>query len=223
MPAKGDRNDGCKGGAGSAGTLARCAGRRRSRARRRATRTRSRSADGHGAPRSCSAWRRQRGGRPSATARSELEHGGGDAAGMHRDRRPVACEGSTCGRSAGRSTATEQRAQWSRLVCAALEAGRVEDVLAALRPARGDLRRSGEGVKHVVGERFKRRGMCWSVAGTHAVLALRAAVFNDRYDDFCAHPTKRILGGLSTMCHQMSHTPRVRAIAFGPRWGENRP
>ena len=64
-----------------------------------------RAADGRGTPRSCSASRRQRGGWPSARE-VDLEHGGGDAAGMRRDRRPVACEGSTCGSSAGRGTAT---------------------------------------------------------------------------------------------------------------------
>ena len=43
--------------------------------------------------------------------------------------------------------------------------------------------------KGLVGERFKRRGVRWSVAGANAVLALRAAVFNDRYDDFWQPPT----------------------------------
>ena len=38
--------------------------------------------------------------------------------------------------------------------------------------------------KGLVGERFKRRGMRWSVAGANAVLALRAAIFNEDYDDF---------------------------------------
>ena len=47
--------------------------------------------------------------------------------------------------------------------------------------------------KGLVGERFKRRGMRWSVAGANAVLALRAAIFNEEYDDFWpsgqAHPS----------------------------------
>ena len=38
--------------------------------------------------------------------------------------------------------------------------------------------------KGLVGERFKRRGMRWSVAGANAILALRAAIFNGSYDDF---------------------------------------
>ena len=44
--------------------------------------------------------------------------------------------------------------------------------------------------KGLVGERFKRRGMRWSAAGANAVLALRAAVFNDRCDDFRRPPDK---------------------------------
>ena len=42
--------------------------------------------------------------------------------------------------------------------------------------------------KGLVGERFKRRGMRWSVAGANAVLALRVAIFNDDYDDFWPPP-----------------------------------
>ena len=42
--------------------------------------------------------------------------------------------------------------------------------------------------KGLVGERFKRRGMRWSVAGANAVLALRATIFNDDYDDFWPSP-----------------------------------
>ena len=116
---------------------------------------------------------------------------------------------------------TERCAQWSRRVCAALEAGRVEDVLAALRQHAETCEAAEKCVKYVVGnrhrmrypkfrkmglcvgsgvvesmckglvgERFKHRGMRWSVAGANAVLALRAAVFNDRYDDFWRPPDK---------------------------------
>ncbi len=104
-------------------------------------------------------------------------------------------------------------AAWSRRVCQALEEGRVDDVLEALRAedceeaakcvayVDGNRRRMrypkfremglcvGSGTvesmcKGLVGERFKRRGMRWSVAGANAVLALRAAIFNEDYDDF---------------------------------------
>ena len=99
----------------------------------------------------------------------------------------------------------------------ALEEGRVDDVLAArargdLRGS-GEVRQVrrrqpapdryptfrrmglciGSGTvesmcKGLVGERFKRRGMRWSVAGANAVLALRTAIFNDDYDDFWSPP-----------------------------------
>ena len=114
---------------------------------------------------------------------------------------------------------TELCARWSLRVCEALEEGRVDDVLAALRRhaetceeaercvgyVEGNRRRMryptfrgmglciGSGAvesmcKGLVSERFKRRGMRWSVAGANAVLALRAAIFNDRYDDFWQPP-----------------------------------
>ena len=119
----------------------------------------------------------------------------------------------------GRGTAPCSR--WSLRVCAALEDGRLDDVLAALRQRAetcgeaekciGYMERNrrrmrypefrkmglciGSGVvesmcKGLVGERFKRRGMRWSVAGANAVLALRAAIFNDRYDDFWQPPSQ---------------------------------
>ena len=40
------------------------------------------------------------------------------------------------------------------------------------------------GCKHVVGSRFKRAGMHWSVEGANAVLALRCAILSNRFDDF---------------------------------------
>ena len=110
---------------------------------------------------------------------------------------------------------TERCAAWSRDVCGALEEGRVDDVLAALRERAENCEEAGKCVDYVarnrrrmryptfrgmglcigsgavesmckglVGERFKRRGMRWSVAGANAVLALRSAIFNDSYDDF---------------------------------------
>ena len=119
----------------------------------------------------------------------------------------------------GRGTAL--CAQWSLRVCAALEEGRVDDVLAALRQRAETCEEAGKCIgymernrqrmrypkfremglrigsgtvesmcKGLVGERFKRRGMRWSVAGANAVLALRAAIFNDRYDDFWQPPSQ---------------------------------
>ena len=110
---------------------------------------------------------------------------------------------------------TKQCAAWSLGVCRALEAGRIDDVLAALRTYAADCEEAakcigyidrnrrrmrypafrkmglcvGSGTvesmcKGLVGERFKRRGMRWSVAGANAILALRAAIFNETYDDF---------------------------------------
>ena len=110
---------------------------------------------------------------------------------------------------------TERCAAWSLGVCRALEAGRVDDVQAALRAHAENCREAAKCVEYVegnrhrmrypvframglcvgsgavesmckglVGERFKRRGMRWSVAGANAILALRAAIFNERYDDF---------------------------------------
>ena len=40
------------------------------------------------------------------------------------------------------------------------------------------------GCKHVVGTRFKRPGMRWSVAGVNAMAALRCCVLSKRFDDF---------------------------------------
>ena len=40
------------------------------------------------------------------------------------------------------------------------------------------------GCKHVVGTRFKRPGMHWSVAGVNAMAALRCCVLSDRLDHF---------------------------------------
>ena len=40
------------------------------------------------------------------------------------------------------------------------------------------------GCKHVVGTRFKRPGMHWSVAGVNAMAALRCCVLSNRLDDF---------------------------------------
>ena len=110
---------------------------------------------------------------------------------------------------------TERCDVWSRDVCRALEEGRVDDVLAALRALAESSEEARKCVEYVarnrrrmryptfrrmglcigsgavesmckglVGERFKRRGMRWSVAGANAILALRAAIFNGSYDDF---------------------------------------
>ena len=38
--------------------------------------------------------------------------------------------------------------------------------------------------KHVVGSRFKRGGMHWTVNGANAILALRCAILSHRFDDF---------------------------------------
>lgn len=38
--------------------------------------------------------------------------------------------------------------------------------------------------KHVVATRFKRGGMRWTVNGANAILALRCAILNNRFDDF---------------------------------------
>ena len=40
------------------------------------------------------------------------------------------------------------------------------------------------GCKNVVGTRFKRPGMHWSVAGVNAMAALRCCVLSKRLDDF---------------------------------------
>ena len=40
------------------------------------------------------------------------------------------------------------------------------------------------GCKHVVATRFKRGGMRWTVNGANAMLALRCAILNNRFDDF---------------------------------------
>ena len=40
------------------------------------------------------------------------------------------------------------------------------------------------GCKNVVGTRFKRPGMHWSVAGVDAMAALRCCVLSNRLDDF---------------------------------------
>lgn len=42
------------------------------------------------------------------------------------------------------------------------------------------------GCKTVVSTRAKRSGMRWTPQGLDAVLAVRTAVLNDTYDDFCA-------------------------------------
>ena len=107
---------------------------------------------------------------------------------------------------------------WSKAVCGALSAGRTDEVLAALdghagnetaRRCRaciaGNRRRMryplfragglciGSGVVEsaggrVVGDRLKRRGMRWSVAGADAILALRCCILNGEYGDFRARP-----------------------------------
>lgn len=74
-------------------------------------------------------WSRASGAWPLATVRSES-----------RTRWRRRCRGAgtvglwftkgTCGRSAGRSTATRNCARWSRPLCEALEVGRRDDVLA---------------------------------------------------------------------------------------------
>ena len=38
--------------------------------------------------------------------------------------------------------------------------------------------------KHVVGSRFKRKGMHWTVSGANAILALRCDILSNRFDDF---------------------------------------
>ena len=40
------------------------------------------------------------------------------------------------------------------------------------------------GCKTVVGARFKRAGMRWTTAGANAILALRACVLSNRYEDY---------------------------------------
>ena len=40
------------------------------------------------------------------------------------------------------------------------------------------------GCKHVVATRFKRGGMRRTVNGANAILALRCAILNNRFDDF---------------------------------------
>ena len=48
------------------------------------------------------------------------------------------------------------------------------------------------GCKHVVGTRFKRPGMHWSVAGANAMAALRCCVLSNRFDDYWARRQGRI-------------------------------
>ena len=110
---------------------------------------------------------------------------------------------------------TEHCGAWSRDACRALEEGRLDDVLAALRAHAANCPEAARCVDYIdgnrhrmryptframglcvgsgavestckglVGERFKGRGMRWSVAGANAILALRAAILNERYDDF---------------------------------------
>ncbi len=40
--------------------------------------------------------------------------------------------------------------------------------------------------KQLIGAREKGPGMCWSVAGANAVAQVRAALFNDRWEEFWA-------------------------------------
>ena len=109
---------------------------------------------------------------------------------------------------------------WSEKVCAALSEGRVDDVLRELRRHAGDRtadqcigyvenNRSrmrypayremglliGSGMvesscRTLVGERLKCAGMRWSRVGANDVMALRACVRSERYDDFWRHRHK---------------------------------
>ena len=96
-------------------------------------------------------------------------------------------------------------------VCAALGAGRVKDMLAALRQHAETCEEAEKCVKHVGNRhrmrypKFRKMGLCVGsgvvesmassasassaagcagAAGANAILALGVAVFNDRYDDF---------------------------------------
>ena len=53
------------------------------------------------------------------------------------------------------------------------------------------------GCKNVVGTRFKRPGMHWSVAGVNAMAALRCCVLSKRLDDFWIRRKARLLTNLS--------------------------
>ena len=105
-------------------------------------------------------------------------------------------------------------AAWAKRLCAALKAGRVDDVLAELRQRRRPARvRAGRGLrrraprpdalrrlsppraahrsgrveaacKTVVGRRMKRTGMRWTVAGANPVLWLRCARLAGWFDDY---------------------------------------
>ena len=106
---------------------------------------------------------------------------------------------------------------WAEARCTELEQGRLDDLLGALRSAAScqearrcieyvarnrdrmryrDFRAAGlcigsgvveAGCKTVVGNRFKRAGMHWTVAGANAILALRCCVLNGRYEEFWEH------------------------------------
>ena len=112
-------------------------------------------------------------------------------------------------------TGSEVGEQWARKRRKALDEGRVNDVVAALRSHAGtceEARKDAEyfsnnrermnyptfraqglcvatgvvegGCKHIIGTRLKRGGMCWTVAGANAIIALRCAVESNRFDDF---------------------------------------
>ena len=122
--------------------------------------------------------------------------------------------------SAVYGTGTDLCQAWSEKVCAALSEGRVDDVLRELRRHAGDRtadqcvgyvenNRSrmrypayremglliGSGMvesscRTLVGERLKCAGMRWSRVGANDVMALRACVRSERYDDFWCHRHK---------------------------------
>ncbi|MDE0227127.1 MAG: hypothetical protein OXP28_18610 [Gammaproteobacteria bacterium] len=48
------------------------------------------------------------------------------------------------------------------------------------------------GCKHVVGTRFKRPGMHWSVDGVNAMAALRCSVLSNRFNDFWKRQQHRV-------------------------------
>ena len=106
---------------------------------------------------------------------------------------------------------------WAEARCDDLEAGRLAAVLQALRSASGceaalkcaqymernrhrmryaDFRAAGlcvgsgvveSGCKTIVGTRFKRSGMHWTVAGANAILSLRCCISSGRFEDYWAY------------------------------------
>ena len=107
-----------------------------------------------------------------------------------------------------------RREAWAEALCAQLEDGRLEEVLATLRSATGSeeaqkcagyvennrhrmrypvFRAAGlsvgsgvleSGCKSAVGTRLKRAGMHWTVEGANAIISLRCCVLSGRYEDY---------------------------------------